>query len=395
MVSSFDASVFMTDDYVYLDNAATTPVDPRVSRLMALYLCERFGNPSSNHGFGREAKSAIETARGQVAELLDANPSEVIFTSGGTEADNLALLLAPGIARNPERCTIVTSAAEHHAILKSCEILEKQGFDIVRLPVRSDATVNVDDVSRAVDSHTFLVSLMHVNNETGGVNDIETIGAIVRRSGAIFHCDAVQSFGKNFFSMKRFQTDLASVSSHKIHGPKGVGALCIRRGVDFPALLHGGSQEFGRRGGTENVPGIVAFGEAARLASAEHEDRTLRWKSFRTFLIHNLRIAFPAIIVNGNETSQANIVSISFPSRVYPLDAEVLMMSLDLNKLAVSSGSACASGSVKASHVMDAIGHDAKTGAATIRFSFGAFTTEADVRHGMEITVRTVQQMLG
>jgi cysteine desulfurase len=385
----------MTNKCVYLDNAATTQVDPRVVEVMSPLFTERYGNPSSLHVYGREAKSAIDGARADVADLLDAHPSEIIFTSGGTEADNQAVLLAAHAGLDGDRKNIVTSLAEHHAVLKACELLEQQGYEVIRLPVQRDATVRIEDVESVVDDKTLLVTLMHVNNETGGRNDIESIGACAARYGALFHCDAVQSFGKSFFSTKRFQTDLVSVSSHKLHGPKGVGALFIRKGLKFPSLFHGGSQEFGRRGGTENVPGIAGFGEAARLANLEHQERNERWLQFRSILTDRLSAALPEIIVNGSEAAQANILSISFPSRIFTLDSDILMMSLDINGLAVSSGSACMSGAVQASHVMNAIGHDAQTGASTIRFSFGAFTTENDVLAGAEIAIRTLQALLG
>lgn len=379
---------------IYLDHAATTPLDAAVLEAMLPYLREDFGNPSSTHAFGRRVRAAIEHARAQVAALIGAAPAEIVFTSGGTESDNAAVRIAVALARDGQR-EILTSPAEHHAVLAACEAQQSHGVTTRVLPVDSAAVPSIDAIEDLAGSGTAVVSLMHVNNETGGILPLGKIAALLRSRGVLFHTDAVQSAGKLPIDVHAVGVDLLSCSAHKIHGPKGVGALYVRGGLRVPSLQLGGGQERGRRGGTENVAGIVGFGAAAERAMDEMQERHQRWVRLRLDAEQALGQAFPALRFNGRgEAVLSNILSATFPTAAYPLDGGALLMNCDMAGLAVSGGSACTAGSIEPSHVIRAIGHADASSAATIRISFGAETTVQEVRDGVEILIREARTML-
>ncbi len=378
---------------MYLDHAATTPLDPEVLACMMPYVTNVQGNPSSVHAAGRRARAAIERAREQVASLVGAHPAEVVFTSGGTEADSFALHIAAAFATG-QRATWVSSTAEHHAILVPMMRRMKRGGAVQLLDVDATARVPEEAVISALDEHVALLSLMHVNNETGVVCDIAAMAAHAHQVGALFHTDAVQSAGKLPLDVHAMALDLVSISAHKLQGPKGTGALIVRRGIDVDPLLPGGAQERGRRGGTENVAAIVGFGAAAQRALEQRETRVSQWLRQRGDFLSMLRRTHPSIVVNGEGASlQPGILSVSFPFAAFGIDGEALLLRMDLEGVAISSGSACTAGSVEASHVMQAIGHDEATARATVRISLGAQTTDAEVRDASEILVRIVEEM--
>ncbi len=381
---------------IYLDNAATTPLLPQVVDAMLPWLREQHGNPSSVHADGRAAKVAIERAREHIAAMIGADPREIVFTSGGTEGDNAALHMALGSrAQDDAPSRIVSSPAEHHAVHMPLEQLAERGAIVDMLPVNAAGVPRLEDVRKHVDAETTLCSLMHVNNETGGVLPLGAVGECTRAHDVLLHSDIVQSAGKLPLDVHAIGVDFAAMSAHKIHGPKGVGALYIRGGVDAEAFMVGGGQERGRRGGTENVAGIVGFGEAARLATLEREERFERWKAMRQLFRSRLLETFPTLIVNEEPGDPAlpNILSVSFPHDTLPVDGAMLLMNCDLAGVSVSGGSACTAGSVEASHVMRAVGHEERTGAATLRISFGATTTHEEVEDGSLRILRVLQDM--
>lgn len=377
---------------IYLDNAATTPLDPEVLDAMLPYLRDVYGNASSVHAAGRRARAALERAREQVAALAGAHPAEVIFTSGGTEADNFAFHIAA--AHDARRTVWLIGAAEHHAVLAPAARHAVMGDTIVHLPVDARGCVRVDAVLASVHPDVVMLSLMHVNNETGAVHDIAAMSRIAHEAGALFHTDAVQSAGKLSIDMHGMDLDMITISAHKMHGPKGVGALLVRRGLEVEPLLVGGAQERGRRGGTESVAQIVGFGAAAEKALRARDERCEQWQLLRGSFLEVLRQTHPAIVVNGDGGMvQPGILSISFPFDQFGIDGEALLMRMDLDGIAVSSGSACTAGSVEPSHVMRAIGHEDATARATLRVSFGAQTTEQEVHDAAEVLVRHVTAM--
>ncbi len=364
---------------IYLDYAATTPVDPRVAALMGQYLTPDgvFGNPGSRgHVYGQTAADAVEQARVQVAALINADPREIVWTSGATESDNLAL---KGAARANARKGrhIVTCKSEHKAVLDVCHSLQQEGFRVSYLDPRPDGLINPDEVADALSDDTVLVSLMHVNNEIGVIQDLAAIGALTRERGILLHVDAAQSAGKTPIDVEAMNIDLLSICAHKGYGPKGIGALYVRRRprVRLEPLLHGGGQERGLRAGTLATHQIVGMGEAFRLAgeALESESRCLR--ALRERLLAHLS-ELPAVTLNGHpERCVPGILNLGFAG----LDAEALLLGLD--DLALSSGSACSSATQEVSHVLRAIGLDALTAAGSVRISFGRFTTEAEVDH--------------
>jgi cysteine desulfurase len=377
---------------IYLDNAATTPLDPDVLEVMLPYLRDVYGNPSSVHAAGRSARAAVERAREQVAALAGAHPSEVIFTCGGTEADNFAFHIAA--AHDVRRTVWLVGASEHHAVLAPAARRAVMGETVLHLPVDPNGCVGIDTVRAAVHADVALISLMHVNNETGAVQDIAAMSRIAHEAGALFHTDAVQSAGKLHIDMQAMDLDMVSVSAHKMHGPKGVGALLVRRGIEVEPLLVGGAQERGRRGGTESVAQIVGFGAAAKKALRARDERRERWLLLRGSFLDRVRREHPAVVVNGDGVVvQPGILSISFPFMHFGIDGEALLMRMDLDGIALSSGSACTAGSVEPSHVMRAIGHDDATARATLRVSFGVQTTEQDVNEAAATLVRHVTEM--
>lgn len=346
---------------------------------MTVAMTENFGNPSSVHSFGRAAKKALEEAREQVAQLIGAQPSEIVFTSGGTEADNLAVVGA-AMANSKKGKHIITSGIEHHAILDSCKWLAKNGFEVTYLPVTSEGLVRVEDLAAAIREDTILISIMHVNNEVGTIQPIAEIGKIARERGIIFHSDAVQSVGKIPVDVNELQVDLLSVSAHKIYGPKGVGCLYIRKGTRVEPRSFGGGQERKRRPGTENLPGIVGFGKAAELAriNLPEEQKLI---TLRDKLIDGLLERIPDCQLNGHRYQRVptNVnVSIRY------LEGEALLLSLDLKGIAASSGSACTSGSLDPSHVLLAMGICHEIAHGSLRMTLGRDNTEEDIDYVLE-----------
>lgn len=378
---------------IYLDHTATTPLDPRVMETMRPCFTAAFGNASSVHAFGRDAREILDRARGIIAQEVGAEPAEIFFTSGGTEADNLALtgVMAASKGKNG----LVTSAAEHHAVLEPCRYLGEQGKEVTILPVDPSGVVDLEALRGSVGERTALVSIMHANNETGAISPLPEIAGIVHQAGALLHTDAVQSAGKIPLSVRDTGVDLMTLSAHKMYGPKGIGALFVRRGIPLDPLLHGGGQERGRRPGTENVPLAVGFAEAFRLASLEREEESARLRSLRDSLERSIRGLFPRIIVNGDPAPRLpHILNVSFGSAEYPLEGDMLVMNMDLEGIAVTSGSACTSGSLEPSHVIRAMGRDEKTAQATVRFSFGKVNTPDDVVYVAERLKTVVGRML-
>jgi len=374
---------------VYLDHSATTPVRPEVVEVINRYLVEAWGNPSSIHSFGREAKKGLEEARSQVAGLIKAQPEEIVFTSGGTEADNLAILgTAAGYEKKGRH--VIISSIEHHAALDSAKALEKEGFRVTYLPVTAEGLVRVEDVAEAITPETTLISVMHVNNEVGTIQPIAEIGALAKEKGIVFHTDAVQSAGKLPLDVNELNVDLMSLSGHKIYGPKGVGALYIRKGIRIKSRVFGGGQERKRRPGTENVPGIVGFGKAAELIAEELGEETAREAMLRDKLFDGLLNAIPDIVANGSRQQRVcNNVNIS----VRYIEGESLLLNLDMKGIAASSGSACTSGSLDPSHVLLAMGLPHEVAHGSLRFTLGRETTEEDVDYVVEVLPEIVARL--
>ncbi len=374
---------------VYLDHSATTPVHPEVVEVINEYLTDVWGNPSSVHSFGREAKKGLEEAREKVAALMGADPREIVFTSGGTEADNTAVI-GSAYANEKKGKHIITSQIEHHAVLDAFKYLEKHGFDVTYLPVDEEGLVSVEDVRRAIRDDTTFISIMHVNNEIGTIQPIEEIGAIAREKGVIFHVDAVQSYGKIPVDVNKLNVDLLTASSHKIYGPKGSGCLYIRKGVRIPPYTLGGGQERKRRPGTENMPGIVGFGKAAEIAAGELEGEMERLAALRDKLIKGIEERIPDIRVNGHRTKRLpGSVNISFRY----VEGESLLLSLDMKGIAASSGSACTSGSLDPSHVLLAIGLPHEIAHGSLRMTLGRSNSEEDIDYVLEALPEIVERL--
>src|SRR5215203_4533797 len=380
---------------VYLDNSATTPVDPRVAAEMARAVVETFGNASSVHGFGQQARAAIDRARREVASLIGARQNEIIFTSGGTEANNLAIrgLCEASIAHGRH---IITSAIEHPSVGGVCVELEKHGWEVSRLPVYQNGIVRVEDLAEALRPDTVLITIMLANNEIGTIQPLSQIGSLVREKRAggqkhlWLHTDAVQAAGRLPLNVDELGCDLLTISGHKLYAPKGIGALYVRRGVRLHGQNVGGHQERERRAGTENVPGIVAFGEAAKLAREElhqraHHDRALRDK-FEALV----RERIGDVVINGDrEQRLGHLSNISFRF----IEGEGLLINLDLEGVAVSTGSACSSGTLEPSPVIRALGVDDELARGSIRFSFGKDNTEDEVEYVVDVLVRAVERL--
>lgn len=363
-------------DRVYLDYAATTPVDARVFSAMQPYFCTEFGNASSVYSYGRTARQAVAQARRQVAALIGAEPSEVFFTSGGSESDNWAL---KGMAVSL-RCAgrgnhIITSAIEHHAVLNTCAYLERAGYEVTYLPVDSRGRVSVTAVEAALRPDTIIVSIMTANNEVGTIEPIAEIGAILRERGIFFHTDAVQAVGHIPVAVEEFHVDALSLSGHKIYAPKGVGALYIRRGWQIDPLIHGGAQERELRAGTENVPGIVALGAAAEIACAELGTEWERLSALRDRMLAEIG-AIPGAHING-DTDYRLPHNVNFG--IAGLAQDTLLIRLDMAGFAVSAGSACSAGSLEPSHVLLAMGESREQAGTAIRVTLGRYTTVGDV----------------
>ncbi|NLM21152.1 MAG: cysteine desulfurase NifS [Peptococcaceae bacterium] len=361
---------------IYLDHSATTPVDPEVAELIMKYYLEYYGNPSSVHFYGRQVKKAVEEAREQVAQLIGAQPGEIFFTSGGTESDNLAIQ-GTARARGNRGKHLITTAIEHHAVLDTFKYLAKNGYDLTILPVDEEGIINVEDVVKAIRPDTILISVMHANNEVGSIQPISEIGKIAREKGILFHVDAVQSLGKLPIDVVEMNIDLLTVSSHKIYGPKGVGALYVRRGVKISPLVFGGSQEKKMRSGTENAPGIIGFGKACELAGLRMNEENKVLRHLRDKLIKGIMDNIPSVKLNGplgDKRLPNNVnVSINF------VEGESLLLSLDMIGIAASSGSACTSGSLDPSHVLLAMGLSHEVAHGSLRFSLGRQNTEEEI----------------
>jgi cysteine desulfurase len=365
---------------VYLDNSASTKIAPEVIHAMHPWLAEEYGNASSLHSYGQRASEGVETARKRASELINATPSEVVFTCGGTESDNSALF---GVVNARQRNTshIIVSSIEHHAILHAAEEIQKSGVLVTFVPVGSSGVVDPDDVRRAITSRTVLISVMHANNELGTIQPLPEISRIAREHGVCFHTDAVQSVGKIPVDVETLGVDLLSLSAHKFHGPKGAGALYVRRGTKLKPLLYGGSHERGRRAGTENVPGIVGLGKAAELACQSLSTETRQIGPLRDRLEEGILSLIPAVTVNGaRDRRLPNITNICFES----VDGDALVVAMDRQGVACSTGAACSSGSLEPSHVLTAIGKTREDARSSIRFSFGRFNTVKEVDYVLD-----------
>jgi cysteine desulfurase len=372
---------------IYLDHNATTPLRPEVRERMLPFLGDLFGNPSSVHSFGQEVKPQLEEARQRIADQLGTSTAQIVFNSGGTESDNTAV---KGVAFAAGKGHIVTTVIEHPAVMQAVSWLAKKGFEATYIPVGSNGLIDPDDVKKAIRPNTILVSVMHLNNEVGTIQPIEKIAAITREAGILFHTDAVQSFGKLPTKVDDLGVDLMTIAAHKIYGPKGVGVLYIRKGTRIDPLIIGGAQEKRRRSGTENIAGIVGFGEAIVHAEAEREDVYRRLRTLREKFIHGVKNRIPDIIINGDPSwTFPSTVSISV-SRV---EGESLLLSLDMEGIAVSTGSACSSGSLEPSHVLVAMGLDAVLAQGTLRFSMGRGTTDEEIDYVLEVFPSIVERL--
>ncbi len=372
---------------VYLDHNASTPVHPEVVAEMLPFLTERFGNPSSVHAFGREAREGLDLAREKVARLLGVRPDEVVFTSGGTESDNFAL---KGLAEARGKGHIITSRIEHHAVLRTCQALESLGFAVTYLPVDKHGMVDPDDVRRAIRPDTFIVSVMHANSEIGTVQPIAAIGAVAREHDITFHVDAVQTFGKIPVEVEAWGIDLLSCSAHKIYGPKGVAALFIRRGTKMVSVQHGGEHERRRRAGTENVASIVGFGKAAEVRARDMAEEGTRLRALRERLWEGISARVPDVRLNGHPTARVpGTVNLGFRH----VESESIVLGLDLKGIAVSAGSACTSGNVEPSYVLVAMGVALEWAMGAVRCSLGRETTAEDVDYVIDCAVPLVRKL--
>ena len=375
---------------IYLDHNATTPLLPEVIDRMTGTLREEFGNPSSVHHFGQQAKAAIDEARTEVATLLSADPSEVLFTSGGTESDNIAIRGAAEALEATGRRHLIASSIEHEAVLNTLKALAKRGWRTTLLTVDQTGIVAPDALRAALADDTALVSVMHANNEIGTIQPIAELARIAHDRGALFHTDAVQSAAKLPVSVRSLGVDMLSISAHKFYGPKGVGALWIRRGLRVLPLLTGGRQERSRRAGTENVAGIVGMGVAARIARGKMADEGTRLSALRDRLEAEILAAVPGTAVNGaREPRVPNTTNVSFDR----VEAESLLIALDLEGIAVSTGSACSSGTLEPSHVLKAMGFNAHRAQNSIRFSLGASSTDAEIDRVIAVLPKMVEKL--
>ena len=374
---------------VYADNAATTAVSPQVLEAMLPYYKEVYGNPSSLYGVGQKAKAALEEARATVAACLAAEAGEIYFTSCGTESDNWAIKGAAHAMKRKGKDHIITSAFEHHAVLHTCQALEKEGFTVTYLPVHENGIVRPQELEAAITDRTGLVTIMYANNEIGTIQPIPEIGAICKKHGVLFHTDAVQAVGNVHIHVKEQHIDMLSLSGHKLHAPKGVGALYIRRGVAIPNLLDGGAQERGRRGGTENVAQIVGLAAAMKEACATIDQRVARLSPLRDKLMDGL-LQIERCRVNGDRAHRLpGNVSMCFQG----VEGESLLLMLDLKGISASSGSACTSGSLDPSHVLLAIGLPHEVAHGSLRLSFGDYNTEEDIDYILEVLPPIIERL--
>jgi len=376
---------------VYLDYSATTPVKEEVLKEMIPWFSENFGNPSSIYSIGQNSKEALTTARDRVADLIGADEKEIFFTSTGTEADNWALI---GVfeALKGKGNHIITSNFEHHAVLHACEYLEKRGAQVTYLPVDSQGLIDPKNLEAAITDKTILISIMMVNNEIGTLQPIKEIAKIAKKHGVLFHTDAVQALGNITIDVKDLGVDLLSISSHKIYGPKGVGALYIRKGLRISNFMHGGGQENGKRPGTENLAGIVGFGKAAELSNNNFANHVDHVSKLRDYFLEEIMKRIPKVDINGSmEFRHPGNISLAFDF----IEGEGILILLDQKGIAVSTGSACNSASLNPSHVLTAIGLPVERVHGTIRFTIGDFTTQEDVDYVLDALVEVVEKLRG
>ncbi|MGB9788963.1 MAG: cysteine desulfurase NifS [Dictyoglomus turgidum] len=374
---------------VYLDYAATTPVRPEVWSAMEPYLKEIYGNPSSLHSFGRESRNAIESAREKVAKAISAKPEEIIFTSGGTESNNM-VLKGVAFALQDKGKHIITTPIEHHAVLEPCHFLEKLGFEVTYLPVDKYGLVDPDDLKKLVRKDTILISIMHANNEIGTIEPIKELAQIAKERDIYFHTDAVQTVGHIPVNVNDLGIDFLSISAHKFYGPKGIGALYIRKGTKVYPLLHGGEQEGRRRAGTENLAGIVGMGKAIELAVSELESEMKRLTELRDYFISEVERRIPDAYLNGHrEKRLPNNINFSFAY----IEGEALLLNLDMEGIGVSTGSACSSSSLEPSHVLSAIGVPVELVHGSLRFTLGLWTTKEDLDYTLDVLERVVDKL--
>lgn len=370
----------------YMDNGATTMVAPEVAKVVNEYMTKKYGNASSLHSFGEEANEALEKARSIIAKKLNAEPEEIIFTSGGTESDNLAI---KGVAYAGIKKHIITTVIEHPAILKSCETLEKEGYKITYLKVDYYGMINLRALEESITEDTALVSIIHANNEIGTIQDIEKIGEICKKKGTIFHIDAVQSFTKVPIDVKKTNVDLISISSHKIHGPKGIGALFIKKGTKIKRLMDGGPHEKNLRSGTENVSGAVGFAKAVELTKEQH---IKKMEKMRDKLINKILKEIPETMLNGHKTNRlCNNINITFKG----IEGESLLLLLNEKGIAVSTGSACSSKSLDPSHVLLAIGLRHEDAHGSIRFTISRYTTDKEIEYTVKAAKEAAKKLRG
>lgn len=375
--------------YIYMDNAATTPVKEEVLEAMLPYFTEKYGNPSSVYSLGSESKVAVEKAREQVAKALGADKKEIFFTASGSESDNWAI---KGIAYNRRNKGnhIITSKIEHHAVLNTCKYLEKQGFEVTYLNVDSDGVVDLEELKNSIKDTTILITIMFANNEIGTIQPIKEIGQIAKENDIVFHTDAVQAVGSVEIDVKDLNVDLLSLSAHKFYGPKGIGVLYVRQGVRLDNLIHGGGQERSKRAGTENVASIVGLGKAIELATENLEEKNKKLSALRDSLIEKIESKIDYVKLNGHRTKRLpGNVNVSFQF----IEGESLLLMLDMNKIAGSSGSACTSGALDPSHVLLAIGLDHETAHGSLRLSLSEFNTEEEIDFVVEKLVGIVDRL--
>jgi len=374
---------------VYLDYAATTPIRPEVFQAMEPYLTKEFGNPSSIHHFGKQARIAIEEAREKIAKALGAKNEEIIFTSGGTESNNMALK-GVAYALSDKGKHIITSSIEHHAILEPCHFLEKLGFEITYLPVDKEGFIDPDSLRKAIRKDTILISIMHANNEIGTIEPIEELTKIAREYEIYFHTDAVQTVGHIPVNVDKLGVDLLSISAHKFYGPKGIGALYIRKGTKIHPLIHGGEQEQRKRAGTENVAGIVGMGKAIEISILELDNERERLINLRDYFIKEVEKRIEEVYLNGpREIRLPNNINFSFAY----IEGESILLNLDLEGIAVSTGSACSSASLEPSHILSAIGLPIELAHSAVRFTLGHYTTKEDLDYTLEVLEKTVKRL--
>jgi cysteine desulfurase len=375
---------------IYMDHAATTPVDSGIMVAMKPYFGQKYGNASSLHSFGQEAKKVLEESRTAVAKLIGSQPDEIVFTSGGTESDNLAIKgIAMNAVKRGEKGHIITSQVEHHAVLHTCEQLEKEGVKVTYLPVDKQGLVNPDDVKKAIRKETILVTIMHANNEIGTIQPIAEIGKICRNAGVHFHTDAVQSFGKVPIDVKKMNIDLLSASAHKLYGPKGVGCLYVKSGIKLQSQNIGGGHESGRRSGTENIAGIVGFANVCELGAKNMNDWAKKEAKLRDRLINGL-LKIPDSWLNGHpEKRLPNNVNVCFRG----VEGESMLVHLDMKGVAASTGSACSSKSLEPSHVLLAIGLKPKDAHGSLRLTLGKNNTKEDVEYTIKVLPEIVENL--